>query len=783
MGGTNLDKMASIPYEYHNLPIPGGGYVTGFSFHQNVAQILYARTDVGGVYRYDYKNEKWQSLMNHVTMNDLSESFPIAIALDPKKAEKIFIACGVNEPNAGVLAISEDYGQSFTYEKVPTLIHGNLNGRGTGTRLIVDVKDSNTLYFASQEGGLLQSKDGGKNWTVLDVHGEAYMTCVWQSEDGEILIVGTAGVTTKVNENLRGHSLYVSYNQGQSFEKLSQPESKVLENSRLSGYVAQHIVSDDQYIYVTLSNTGQYSYVVENGYSCDSGDAMGGKVIRYSLQKGKKLEAYEDITPTDAHEEGEDYSYGMSGISTSKAAAGTVVCSTICRKEAGKDLDYIMLSKDYGMHWQKILYGLEGDNLTFHTPYMKPEYNGNQSIIHWISDVKINPFNPDELWFNTGTGIFKTSNLTSYKPCFEDCCKGLEETVHLNVYAPPSGRVKLIDILGDLGGFAFEDIDKPCENSFADDAGNRYITCINADYSDEKPETLIVTARGNWTGKTKGGLILSKDQGKSFNRLKMPYGISHEIDEKLHQIECPNVNAGWVSLSADCNNIVWSIADCIELPKALVVTSQDGGQTFTKTKIYDLNQELTETGGMKVFADRVASDLMYGFGSESQLYISQDGGLTFYEQPMPEAFPKVNFALIDCANKTEIRGESGKVGQFYIAMGSEGLWKMSYQPEEGQISFKRLSAPEDQVYRIGLGILRPDGDYFKEDKALYICGKLSGAYGFYRSLDEGKSWTKLNTANQMFGDINSVEGDSRVFGRFFIATGSRGVIYGEEKGE
>lgn len=319
MGGTNLDKMANIPYEYHNLPIPGGGYVTGFSFHQNVSHILYARTDIGGVYRYDYENEKWQSLMNHVTMEDLSESFPIAIALDPKRAEKIFIACGVNEPNAGVLAISEDYGQSFTYEKVPTLIHGNLNGRGTGARLIVDVKDSNTLYFASQQGGLLQSKDGGKTWVVLDVNGEKYMTCVWQSEDGEILIVGTAGVTTKVHEGLRGDSLYVSYDQGQSFEKLSQPESKVLENSRLSGYVAQHIVSDDKYIYITLSNTGQYSYVIENGYSCDSGDAMGGKVIRYRLQKGKKLETYEDITPDDANEKGECYSYGMSGISTSKA--------------------------------------------------------------------------------------------------------------------------------------------------------------------------------------------------------------------------------------------------------------------------------------------------------------------------------------------------------------------------------------------------------------------------------------------------------------------------------
>lgn len=67
------------------------------------------------------------------------------------------------------------------------------------------------------------------------------------------------------------------------------------------------------------------------------------------------------------------------------------------------------------------------------------------------------------------------------------------------------GPVKVLDILGDLGGFAFEDPDTPCANSFADADGNRYITCINADFSDEHPEYVIVTPRGNWKGKSKGG--------------------------------------------------------------------------------------------------------------------------------------------------------------------------------------------------------------------------------------------------------------------------------------
>ena len=40
-----------------------------------------------------------------------------------------------------MLAVSEDHGGHFRYERIPVMIHGNLNGRGTGERLIVDQKD------------------------------------------------------------------------------------------------------------------------------------------------------------------------------------------------------------------------------------------------------------------------------------------------------------------------------------------------------------------------------------------------------------------------------------------------------------------------------------------------------------------------------------------------------------------------------------------------------------------------------------------------------------------
>ena len=53
----------TIPYEYNNAPIPGGGYVTGLIYHRKQPGILYARTDIGGTYRFNNEEQKWVALL------------------------------------------------------------------------------------------------------------------------------------------------------------------------------------------------------------------------------------------------------------------------------------------------------------------------------------------------------------------------------------------------------------------------------------------------------------------------------------------------------------------------------------------------------------------------------------------------------------------------------------------------------------------------------------------------------------------------------------------------
>lgn len=779
----------TVDYTYKNAPIPGGGYVTGFVFHKKYPNILYARTDIGGVYRYIYEEKRWKSLSRHVTMTDLAEVFPIAIALSDYNPGRICIMSGTYIDHFGKLSISDDYGETFRHVSVPTKIHGNLSGRGTGMRLVTDKRDDNILYFASQTGGLLKTCDLGKTWEKLPVP-EDYLTMVWVSDDGNTIVVGGAGLTTRLDDKHRGHSMYVSYDGGASFAQLMEPDNDDVADCRMNGLVASRYDYDGKYLYVTFNSTGRFNYIVDLGYSCDTGDVINGHVVRYVFTDGR-ITGFADITPADEHEMLDSYrwrvDYGYGGVCSHPDKPGFLTVTTLCR-EIKKHSERVYVSDDYGNTWKIALDGLSQGGMHFNTSYMLPEHNGGNCIIHWLSDIKVNPFNINEAWFNSGTGVFGTDAFLSDNPAFHDICEGIEETVHLNVYAPLDGEVKLVDIVGDLGGFAFKDLDKPCRNSFDDADGNRYITCINADISDSHPEVGIITARGNWTGKTKGGLIRTRDGFNTFERMKMPYGINDDIDAKLKFIEHPNVNAGWVAMSDDTNNIVWSIADIIFLPADSVVCSQDGGNTYKQVRIYDIYGQCLQHSRFKAMSDRVDNNIFYGFGENSSMYISTDGGQSFYEKRfiLKSAEGKlvpvdaIDFGKIDTANRTEIRVESGKQGVIYIATGRAGLWKVFYNPATDVFEGTRLSKLGDEVYRVGLGLIAPGSNYLTDNKAVYMCATIDGEYGFFRSFDDCRTCERINNESQMFGEINSIDGDKRTFGRFFIASGSHGVIYGEE---
>ena len=777
-----------MTYEYKNAPIPGGGYINGILYHPTVPDVLYIRTDIGGTYRFDAREERWIPLSNHATMLQQEETAPVALALDAKYPRRIHMMCGALDGKYGLLCTSNDYGEHFDKFKVPVYVKGNQPGRGTGNKLVVDPTDSEVLYYASQRDGLLRTMDGGETWGVLPVP-ERECVFVWVSDDGKTVVCSTTGMGNLTEEAHRGPSLYVSYDSGESFEPMEMPKLLVAQDSTIVGYVGSRYAFDGKYLYVTFNMSGKHCLDANAGYCCDSGDAVSGRIVKYPYENGR-FGTIEEITPP--YEAGEvatpsvAFEYGFGGIDICRKKPGMVVCASVCTKRELGQEDTIYISMDYGKTWEISLRGLEQGDIYFNTSYMDPMYNGNCSWIHWMSDIAINPFNENELWVNTGLGIFRTIALLSKHPAYHDFCDGIEQTIHLNVYSLMSGDVQVVDLVGDLGGFAFRHLAKECRNSFADSENNRYVTCINADLSDEDCNMAIISTRGNWSGKTKGGLIMTKDGYRTFERLPMTYGLAPHIDARMREIELPNHNPGWVAMSPDGQNIVWTLGKDNRLPIDGVITSSDGGKTFVRAGIYDLGGNVVEVGDFKPFSDRMNPDLFYGFGDHFQIYISNNGGKEFFEvrpsvvsrEYMEISLPMCDFGLVDIGDPVCVRGESGTTGVFYLALGFYGMWKFSYNPKNGQVQLQKLTDDRDWVFRLGLGLGRPEGDFASEDKAIYLCGVIDGKYGFFRTLDYGQSFQRLSNERQNFGRIGSVEGDKRVFGRFFVGSGTRGLLYG-----
>lgn len=807
---NDLVRLPDLQYEYQHAPVPGGGFVTGFIFHPKEQGILYARTDIGGVYRYDFENKKWLSLMDHVTAVGKWESYPISIAIDENNPSRLYIASGDGSTN-NFLCRSEDKGLTFDYFPLPAGVHGNAPGRGTGERLIVDPYDENTIYIGTQTKGLFVSSDRGQTWRKLEVKpdgglDETNISFVWLDPRSggsnslcKTIVVSTSGQDNSPGGNVRGKSLYISFDGGETFQVMpGQPEPP--SEGNYPGFVGQRAAFYDNKLYITMASP-LYSWRGFGGYGCDMGGSQKGCVLRYeipdmsdptNLEKSDKELALKScqkqagfhrqvpieqischiVTPNIYSTATEGISdCGFGGICADINRPGRLICATQC---AGTDA--VLITDDGGCTWRPLLLGLDIGKINFNVPYMKPKYNGDTSLIHWLSDIKIDPFDSNRALFNTGTGIFMTENLAEdgAESIWAPSCDGLEETVHLNVYSPPDGDKQLIDIIGDLGGFAFSDITKPAENSFADENGNRYITCLNADYPDNNPRLVVVTARGNWKGKTTGGLILSEDQCDTWTRLSDPVGISDEIDRLISAIRRPNTNSGWTTISADGETCIWCVADGNILPSDCVVFTENRGRTWSKVKLINTQGDELKGLTLKVISDRINPSVFYGFGDDSQFYVSKDKGRTFRQIIAPVEFPKLLLGGIDGRMPAEIRAESGK-NVVWIATGSKGLWRIDFSSQIEKPEFTRITPEGFKVFRQGMGRPEIEGGC----KTLYINGILWGEYGFWRSCDEGKSFSKINARHQMYGDIRSITGDPRNFGRIYIATGSRGVLWGE----
>ena len=197
------------PYSWATVPFGGGGYVDGFLYHPARKGLLYARTDVGGLYRYDRAGQRWVPLVDGFGHDDAQCFGILTMAVDARDPNTLYATCGLyTGARAAPAALIRSHDQGRTWQKTSLPFHlgANMLGRGDGERLQVDPADSRRLLLGTTEDGLWQSTDAGRSFSR--VAGYPARSVSFVRFAGPVIYAGSAET---------GDGLYASRDGGKTF--------------------------------------------------------------------------------------------------------------------------------------------------------------------------------------------------------------------------------------------------------------------------------------------------------------------------------------------------------------------------------------------------------------------------------------------------------------------------------------------------------------------------------------------------------------------------------------
>jgi len=280
--------------------------------------------------------------------------------------------------------------------------------------------------------------------------------------------------------------------------------------------------------------------------------------------------------------------------------------------------------------------------------------------------------------------------------------------------------------VGDIGGFTHTDLNhSPVQGMWTNPVAG---TGLSLDYAGANP---LLIARTNWANSQQYGAY-STDGGLTW----APFAT-----------QPTQTSPGSIAVLADGSAFIWAPGG------GPVSYSTNSGATWL--------QCAGAPPGLGIVADKLNPKKAYIFDSSTGVvYVSGDGGATF--AAAASGLP---------TNGTLTAVFSGE-GDLWLAT-DNGL----YHSMNGGASFVILPNVLS-AHAVGFGMSAPRHQY----PAIYLIGTLrANEQAIFSSIDEGASWTRINDDEHQYGTLSVVAGDPRIYGRVYVGTNGRGVLYGDPR--
>jgi len=720
---------AGADYVWRSVKVGGGGYMPDIVFSPVERGLAYLRSDMGGSYRWDDKAKNWIPLQDDSPVGNYRgvES----IAPDPIEPGVVYAAVGTYHREPAAIMRSVDWGKTWKITPVTFRMGGNEEGRGLGERLAVDPNETSILYFGSRYDGLQKSTDSGQTWTKVASFPVAGLGA---PPDRERPHAGLSFVVFDPTSGVKGspsrtifvgvadpgeHHLFRSDDAGLTWTAVAgEPSADLLP--------AQAGLDSNGVLYIAYSNSmGPYG-------------VSGGAVFKLDTHSG----AWTDITPDKGPKPP-----GYMGISLDRQKPGTLVVATLGRADPG---DTIWRSTDAGAHWQDIRPLSKRDVSS--SPFLL--WGAKESSFGWwITGLAIDPFDSGHVAYTTGATVYATDDLSKDALLWRPWVDGVEQTAIITLASPAKGA-HLISGFGDIGGFTHFDfnVSPPIQSNPI------FINTNTIDIAGRAPNVIVRsgTHQSHTTART-ATLGYSTDYGKTWHPLFAPKPAGYAGPKEIpYNVSDPYTDASIVA-SADGKTFV------VMTPGKPVLT-RDHGKTWRK--IAGLPADANP------ITDRADPKRFYAVDfDKSIVYVSNDGARSF--KPLRTSglpsditadkphWREIAWPLMTTPGK---RGDLWFLSQNSLFHSTDG--GKTFAEVHGELSVEALAfgkAPAGKRY-----------------PALFAIGAKGDETAIWRSDDRGEGWIRINDAQHEYGRaFRCIAGDPRVFGRVYVGTDGRGIVYGE----